>query len=44
MSMRTSIFFGDDILVVPITEAAVDGISAKEIWFPEGKWWSVSNQ
>ena len=35
-------FFGDDILVVPITEAAVDGISAKEIWFPEGKWWSVS--
>ena len=35
-------FFGDDILVVPITEAAVEGISAKEIWFPEGKWWSVS--
>ena len=35
-------FFGDDILVAPITEAAVDGISAKEIWFPEGKWWSVS--
>lgn len=34
--------FGDDILVVPITEAGVDGVSAKKIWFPEGKWWSVS--
>lgn len=34
--------FGNDILVAPITEAATDGLSTKEIWFPEGKWWSVS--
>ena len=37
-------FFGNDILVAPITEPSADnGISTKEIWFPEGKWWSVSN-
>lgn len=36
-------FFGNDILVAPITEpASEDGISRKEIWFPEGNWWSVS--
>ena len=36
-------FFGNDILVAPITEPALeDGISSKEIWFPEGKWWSVA--
>lgn len=35
-------FFGDDILVAPVTEAAVNGQSSKEIWFPEGKWWSVA--
>lgn len=35
-------FFGDDILVAPITEASVNGISKKTIWFPEGKWWSVA--
>lgn len=34
--------FGNDILVAPITEAAIDGISSKEIWFPEGNWWSVA--
>ena len=34
--------FGNDILVAPITEAAVNGKSSKEIWFPEGNWWSVS--
>lgn len=34
--------FGNDILVAPITEAATDGVSTKEIWFPEGNWWSVS--
>lgn len=34
--------FGNDILVAPITEPAIDGISAKEIWFPKGNWWSVS--
>lgn len=36
-------FFGDDILVAPVTESAPDGKTAvKEIWFPEGNWWSVS--
>ena len=35
-------FFGDDILVAPITEASVNGTSMKTIWFPEGKWWSVA--
>ena len=36
-------FFGDDILVAPIVEAAEKGKkSAKEIWFPEGEWWDVS--
>lgn len=36
-------FFGDDILVAPVTEAAPDGKRAvKKIWFPEGGWWSVS--
>lgn len=35
-------YFGDDILVAPVTEAAINGQSSKEIWFPEGKWWSVA--
>lgn len=35
-------FFGDDILVAPITEASENGKSTKTIWFPEGKWWSVA--
>lgn len=36
-------FFGNDILVAPVTEPAPDGkTSPKEIWFPEGNWWSVS--
>ena len=36
-------FFGDDILVAPITEPSADGITTdKKIWLPEGKWWSVS--
>ncbi len=36
-------FFGDDILVAPITHASYDGNTVeKEIWFPAGKWWSVA--
>lgn len=35
-------FFGDDILVAPITTADVNGKATKEIWFPAGQWWSVS--
>lgn len=34
--------FGNDILVAPITEISSGGISTKEIWFPEGNWWSPS--
>lgn len=35
-------FFGDDILVAPVTEPAPDGgKSLKKIWFPQGKLWSV---
>ena len=33
-------FFGDDILVAPIVTPGTDGISTREIWFPEGYWWS----
>lgn len=37
-------FFGNDILVAPITEAATEGnLSAKTIWFPEGSWYDVSH-
>lgn len=36
-------FFGDDILVAPITQKPEDnGLTLKDIWLPEGKWWSVS--
>ena len=36
-------FFGDDILVAPITEKSdANGITIKDVWLPEGKWWSVS--
>lgn len=35
-------FFGNDILVAPIVEAAKDGVSTKTIWFPEGNWWSAA--
>lgn len=36
-------FFGNDILVAPITEPSSDGIATdKKVWLPEGNWWSVS--
>ena len=36
-------FFGDNILVAPVTEAAPEGKKAsKKIWFPQGEWWSAS--
>lgn len=35
-------FFGNDILVAPITEPAGAGKAVKRIWFPEGRWWSVA--
>ncbi len=36
-------FFGDDIMVAPVVEPSVNGISKKRIWFPEGNWWSVAH-
>ncbi len=36
-------FFGDDILVAPVVEPSVNGKSTKEIWLPEGNWWSVAH-
>lgn len=36
-------FFGNDILVAPVVERSDNGISKKEIWFPEGNWWSVAH-
>lgn len=36
-------FFGDDILVAPVVEPSVNGVSRKKIWFPEGNWWSVAH-
>lgn len=36
-------FFGNDILVAPITEPSQDGkTTQKMVWLPEGEWWSVS--
>ena len=36
-------FFGDDIMVAPVTEPSANGVSTKKIWFPEGNWWSVAD-
>ena len=36
-------FFGDDILVAPVTTPSSDGKATdKKVWLPEGEWWSVS--
>lgn len=35
--------FGDDILVAPVTEPSVNGVSSKQLWLPEGKWWDVAH-
>ena len=36
--------FGDNILVAPIVEKSLDGKScSKQIWLPEGKWWSMAS-
>lgn len=40
-SFEGEYFFGDNIIVAPITEPSQNGICKKSIWFPEGKWWSV---
>lgn len=39
----TEYFFGDDILVAPISEKGVDGVVAQDIWLPEGNWYSPSH-
>ena len=35
-------YFGNDILVAPVTAPARGGKASVRIWFPEGNWWSVS--
>ncbi len=36
-------FFGDDILVAPITtKPDADRLTRKTVWLPEGQWWSVA--
>lgn len=36
-------FFGDDILVAPITSKPdADRLTRKTVWLPEGQWWSAS--
>lgn len=38
-------FFGDDILVAPITQPSADGKTTEQtLWLPEGKWWSASTK
>ncbi len=34
--------FGNDILVAPVITPAVNGLSSVDVWFPQGKWWSVA--
>lgn len=34
-------FFGDDIIVAPVTEPSENGLSSKKVWLPEGNWWAV---
>ncbi len=41
-SFEGEYFFGDDVIVAPITEASENGVSRKTVWFPEGGWWSVA--
>ena len=42
-AFESQYFFGDDIMVAPVVEPSVNGISSKRIWFPEGNWWSVAD-
>ncbi len=35
--------FGNDMLVAPIYTPAVDGLSQRTIWLPEGEWWDATN-
>ena len=42
-SYENEYFFGNDILVAPITKPSADGkYTEMEIWLPKGDWWSVS--
>lgn len=36
-------YFGNDMIVAPITQASSDGkTTRKKIWLPEGKWWDMA--
>lgn len=39
---RGAYMFGDDMLVAPITQAAVDGVSSVTLWLPPGRWYDVN--
>lgn len=42
-TVKNQYFFGDDILVAPIAEPGKEGATEKEVWLPEGEWWSPSH-
>lgn len=33
-------FFGDDILVAPIIAPSTNGVAKRNVWLPQGEWWS----
>jgi alpha-glucosidase (family GH31 glycosyl hydrolase) len=38
-------FFGDDLIVAPITEDRVNGLASQNVWLPNGEWYDYfSNQ
>ena len=40
-SFRSQYMFGDDMLIAPVTKAAVDGFAEVDVWLPEGKWYEL---
>ena len=43
-SYENEYFFGDDILVAPVTTAVgTDGLAWRKLWLPEGQWFDVTN-
>lgn len=42
MEYRNQYMFGSQILVAPITDPMVDGVSTLKIWLPEGQWFETA--
>ena len=40
-SFRSQYMFGDDMLIAPVTRAAVDGFAEVDVWLPEGRWYEL---